>query len=58
MHTIVIERKGDIKPISNKRIIVDHADGDEFNCRRKNLRYATLAFNRMNRFGALEHALL
>jgi hypothetical protein len=53
LHEIVIERKGDIKPITNMKIIVDHADGDGFNCRRNNLRYATISFNNKNRFGVL-----
>jgi hypothetical protein len=53
LHQVVIERKGDAKPNTNMKIIVDHADGDGFNCRRQNLRYATISFNNKNRFGAL-----
>lgn len=53
LHTEVMNRKGDIKPKTNQKIIVDHADSDGFNCRRNNLRYATLSFNRKNRHGIL-----
>lgn len=52
LHTVVMGRTGIPKPIINKRLIVDHKDGDELNCRRNNLRYATLQFNRINRFGS------
>lgn len=57
MHTVIMERKGTPKPKTDKKIIVDHADSDEFNCRRDNLRYATLSFNRRNRHGAHEKML-
>lgn len=35
--------------------IVDHRDGNTFNCRRKNLRWATPKLNNMNRFGSHAH---
>lgn len=54
LHTVVMERTGIPKPKTNKQIIVDHADGDGFNCRRSNLRWATISFNNKNRFGVLE----
>lgn len=58
LHTVVIERKGDPKPDTNQKIIVDHANGDGFDCRRKNLRYATISFNRRNINGCHEHTLI
>ena len=57
LHQVVIERKGDSKPITNQRIIVDHADGDGFNCRRKNLRYTSISFNNKNINGSHENTL-
>ena len=57
LHTEVMKRKGDPIPKTNKKIIVDHADSEGFNCKRDNLRYATLSFNRMNRHGSLEKLL-
>ena len=57
LHSEVMKRKGAKVPKTNKKIIIDHADSDGFNCKRSNLRYATLSFNRMNRYGALEKEL-
>lgn len=57
MHTAIMERTGIPKPITNSKIIVDHADGDSFHCRRRNLRYATIAFNNRNRYGLYENML-
>ena len=57
MHTVIMERIGIPRPKTNKKIIVDHGDSDEFNCRRNNLRYATLSFNRMNRYGSHKQVL-
>lgn len=57
LHTEVIERSGAVRPKTDKHLIVDHADGDEFNCKRKNLRYATIAFNNKNIFGSHERML-
>lgn len=55
LHTAIMERRTDIeKPITNERIIVDHADGDGFNCRRKNLRYTSISFNNKNINGSHE----
>jgi hypothetical protein len=54
LHEAVMERKGDKKPKIRKRIIIDHANGDGLDCRRKNLRFTTLSFNNRNRFGLLE----
>ena len=53
-----MQRKGTPKPITSQRIIVDHANSDGFDCRRDNLRYATLSFNRMNRNGVHENVLI
>jgi hypothetical protein len=57
LHTIVMQRKGIVKPKTNKRIIVDHADGNERNCRRNNLRYTTISFNNMNINGSHHHSM-
>ena len=57
LHTVVMERKATPKPITNKKIIVDHANGDSFDCRRNNLRYATISFNNRNRNGSHEYGL-
>lgn len=57
LHQVVMERKGDQRPKTNKKLIIDHADGDGFNCRRKNLRWATIAFNNMNINGSHERVL-
>lgn len=59
LHTAVMERTGIIpKPKTNEKMIVDHKDSDERNCRRNNLRWATLSFNRRNRHGAYENMLI
>ena len=58
LHQVVMTRKGDIKPISNKKIVIDHANGKEFDCRRSNLRYTTIGFNNMNKFGSHERMLI
>lgn len=57
LHQIVMDRKGGEKPITNKKIIIDHANGKGFDCRRSNLRWTTISFNNMNRFGSHENAL-
>jgi hypothetical protein len=57
LHTVVMERTGTPKPKTNKKLIVDHKDSDGLNCKRNNLRYATLSFNRRNRNGVHEHVL-
>lgn len=54
LHTVVMERTGIAKPKTNQKLIVDHANGKEFDCRRKNLRWATISFNNKNRFGSHE----
>ena len=57
LHTVVMERTGIPKPKTKKKLIVDHANGDGFDCRRKNLRWATLSFNNKNLFGSHERTL-
>lgn len=57
LHTVVMQRAGVEKPKTNEHIIVDHKDGNEFNCRRANLRYATISFNNKNRHGSHKHML-
>lgn len=58
LHQVVMERKGTPKPVTNKKIIVDHADGEGFNCRRENLRYATLSFNNKNINGSHQRIMV
>ena len=58
LHVIVMERKGFPKPITNSKIIVDHANGNELDCRRHNLRYATIGFNNKNIYGSHERMLI
>jgi hypothetical protein len=58
LHTAIMERTGIPKPKTNKTIIVDHKDGDERNCRRKNLHWASISFNNTNIYGSHEHQLL
>lgn len=57
LHQVVIDRKGDVKPKIKKRIIIDHANGNGLDCRRHNLRYATISFNNKNLYGCHEHGL-
>lgn len=58
LHNVVMERTGIPRPISNQRIITDHANGNGLDCRRTNLRYATISFNNKNIFGSHEKALI
>lgn len=57
LHTVVMDRKGTAKPNTNKKMIIDHANSDGFDCRRDNLRWATIGFNNMNKFGAYEKVM-
>lgn len=57
LHVEIMKRTG-IQPPSPNHTLVDHRDGDEFNCRRSNLRWATVVLNNRNRFGCLAGALL
>ena len=58
LHHVVMERKGDKRPKTNKAVITDHANGDGLDCRRNNLRYATISFNNKNLFGSHANELL
>jgi len=58
LHTEVMERTGIPRPNTNQKIIVDHANGNGFDCRRKNLRWASLSFNNKNLFGSHEQVLM
>ena len=51
LHTVVILRSGREKPTPEHHI-PDHLDGDETNCRRSNLDWATYSMNSLNRFGS------
>jgi hypothetical protein len=51
LHQAVMERKGDVPP-SPDHILIDHINGDENDCRRGNLRWATYSMNSRNLFGA------
>jgi hypothetical protein len=57
LHVEIMRRTGIIPPTPNFTI-VDHRDGNEFNCRRSNLRWATPKMNRENLFGAYPTDLL
>lgn len=50
LHVEIMKRIG-ILPDSEFHTLVDHLDGDEFNCRRNNLLWSTPLENRLNRFG-------
>jgi HNH endonuclease len=54
LHTVVMERTGIPRPNTKQKIIVDHANGNGLDCRRKNLRWATLSFNNKNIYGSHE----
>lgn len=51
LHVVVMLRTG-ITPETPEHELVDHLDGDERNCRRVNLRWATHTINSNNRFGS------
>lgn len=51
LHVQIMLRTG-ILPLSPAHTIVDHRDGNEFNCQRANLRWATPSMNRLNVLGA------
>lgn len=55
---VEIMRRTTILPPEPAFKIVDHRDGDELNCRRCNLRWATPRMNRMNLHGAYPEDLL
>ena len=57
LHKVVMERKGTPRPNTNKHLIVDHANSDGLDCRRDNLRWATISFNNKNRHGVHERTL-
>lgn len=58
LHHVVAERANLPKLQTNKRLILDHADGDERHCRRHNLRWTTISFNNKNRFGSHAYELI
>jgi hypothetical protein len=54
LHIEVMKRTG-VRPPSPRHCLVDHRDGDEFNCRRPNLRWVTPSQNQINKFGRHPH---
>lgn len=56
LHVEIMKRTG-ILPLTELHRLVDHKDGNEFNCCRINLRWATPRMNRLNRFGVLQEEL-
>lgn len=50
MHVEILKRTGLVPP-SRQHVLVDHIDGDTFNCRRSNLRWATYSMNSHNLYG-------
>lgn len=50
LHVEIMKRTG-ILPPSKLHKVVDHLDGNECNCRRSNLIWATILQNNRNRFG-------
>ena len=48
---VEIMKRTDVLPETEKHILVDHLDGNEFNCRRSNLVWATHVENRNNQHG-------
>ena len=54
LHVVIMKRTG-ILPPSELHTIVDHLDGDEWNCRRSNLDWVTPRQNNLNLFGKAVH---
>jgi len=48
LHVEIMKRTG-IEPPDEHHLVVDHIDGNEFNCKRFNLRWATFSMNNTNR---------
>ncbi|HVX91212.1 MAG TPA: HNH endonuclease [Candidatus Paceibacterota bacterium] len=57
LHKEILRRTG-VLPPSPLHTIADHRDGDEFNCRRANLRWATPRMNRLNLHGVMPYDLI
>lgn len=57
LHVEIMKRVRPVPPSPAHRK-VDHRDGNELNCRRANLRWATDKMNNMNRFGNMPYDLL
>ncbi len=57
LHTEIMKRTG-IEPPSPLHTLVDHRDGNSLNCRRNNLRWATVGMNARNRNGLVAHDLV
>ncbi len=49
LHRAIVIERMKIEPPSPQHTMIDHDDGDELNCRRSNLRWATPKENRANR---------
>jgi hypothetical protein len=57
LHVEIMKRTG-ITPPTPAHTLVDHLDGDEFNCQRGNLVWATHGENNHNRYGRKTHKAL
>lgn len=57
LHVAIMQRTGIAQP-TPAHVVVDHRDGDSFNCRRTNLRWATLSMNRLNLNGKYGYDLI
>ena len=56
LHVAIMWRTGICQPVNH--IIVDHRNGNSLDCRRDNLRWATLSMNRRNIDGRFPNDLL